>query len=164
MIHSMKMRLFWQNIKNVRHLLPHFTMSVNLPIPCGPHRPPTAPAQHCMKITLGDVLRGPFPQFLPFTVILACQTCLSCLRLSALYHLCPSFLYLHVGGSKVTADADGSHEIKRSLLLERKAVTNLDSRLKSRNIHYFADKDLSSQSYDFSSSHVWMWELDHKEG
>ena len=67
-------------------------------------------------------------------------------------------------GSKITLDGDCSHEIKRQLLLERKAVTNLDSRLKSRNIHYFADKDLSSQSYDFSSSHVWMWELDHKEG
>ena len=42
-------------------------------------------------------------------------------------------------------------------------MTNLDSILKSRDIHYFADKGLSSQSYDFSSSHVWMWKLDHKE-
>ena len=41
-------------------------------------------------------------------------------------------------------------------------MTNLDSILKSR--HYFADKGPSSQSYSFSSSHVWMWELDHKEG
>ena len=47
------------------------------------------------------------------------------------------------------------------LLLGSKALTNLYSILKSR--HYFADKDLSSQSYGFSSSHVWMWELDHKE-
>ena len=46
------------------------------------------------------------------------------------------------------------HEIKRHLLLGRKLMTNLDSILKSR--HYFANKGLSSQSYGFSSSHVWM--------
>ena len=62
------------------------------------------------------------------------------------------------GGSKITTDGDYSHEIKRHLLLGRKVMTNLDSILKSRDIHYFADKGLSSQSYDFSSSHVWMWE------
>ena len=61
-----------------------------------------------------------------------------------------------LGGSKITADGDCSHEIKRPLLLERKAMTNLDSILKSRDIHYFADKGPSSQSYSFSSSHVWM--------
>ena len=49
----------------------------------------------------------------------------------------------------------------RYLLLERKAMTNLDSILKSR--HSLANKGPSSQSYGFSSSHVWMWELDHKE-
>ena len=54
---------------------------------------------------------------------------------------------------KVTADGDCSHEVKRCLLLGRKAMTNLDSILKSRDI---ADKDPSSQSYGFSSSHVWM--------
>ena len=59
-------------------------------------------------------------------------------------------------GSKITADGDCSHEIKRNVLHGRKAMTNLDSILKSRDIHYFADKGLSSQSYDFSSSHVWM--------
>ena len=48
------------------------------------------------------------------------------------------------------------------MLLGRKAVTNLDSILKSQR-HYFADKVLSSQSYSFSSSHVWIWELNHKE-
>ena len=48
------------------------------------------------------------------------------------------------------------------LLLGRKAMTNLDSILKSRD--YFANKGLSSQTYGFSSSHVWMWELDHKVG
>ena len=61
------------------------------------------------------------------------------------------------GGSKITAYGDCSHEIKRSLLLGRKAMTNLDSILKSR--HYFTNKALSSQSYGFSSSYVWMWEL-----
>ena len=57
-------------------------------------------------------------------------------------------------GSKITADGDCSHEIKRCLLLGRKAMTNLDIILKSRN--YFADKGLSIQSYGFTSSHVWM--------
>ena len=67
------------------------------------------------------------------------------------------------GGSRITADGDCSHEIKRHLLLGRKATINLDSTLKSRDIHYFSDKSPSSQSCGFSSSHVWMWELDHKE-
>ena len=61
------------------------------------------------------------------------------------------FIFL---GSKITADGECSHEIKRCLLLERKTMTNLDSILKSR--HYFADKGPSSQGYDFSSSSVWM--------
>ena len=61
-----------------------------------------------------------------------------------------------LGGSKITADGDCSHEIKRYLLLGRKAMTNLDSILKSRDIHYFADKGPYSQGYGFSSSHVWM--------
>ena len=65
------------------------------------------------------------------------------------------------GGSKITADGDCSHEIKRHLLLGRKAMTNLDSVLQSRAI---TNRGLSSQSYGFSSSHVWVWELDHKEG
>ena len=61
-------------------------------------------------------------------------------------------------GLQITADGDYSHEIKRHLLLGRKAMTNLDSILKSR------DTTLpSSQSYGFSSSHVQMWELDYKE-
>ena len=57
---------------------------------------------------------------------------------------------------------DCSYEIKRHLLLGRKAMTNLESILKSRGIT--ADKGLSSQSSGFSSSLVQMWELDHKEG
>ena len=58
------------------------------------------------------------------------------------------------GGFKITADGDCSHEIKRHLLLGRKAMTNLDSILKSRD--NTADKGPSSQSYGLSSSHVWM--------
>ena len=66
-------------------------------------------------------------------------------------------------GSKITADGDCSHEIKRRLLLGRKVMTNLDSILKKQR-HYFANKGLSSQSSGFSSSHIWMWELDCEEG
>ena len=65
-------------------------------------------------------------------------------------------------GSKITADGDCSHEIKGHLLLGRKVMTNLDSILKSKR-HYFANRGPSSQGYGFSSSHVWMWELDYKE-
>ena len=61
------------------------------------------------------------------------------------------FIFL---GSKITADGDCSHEIKRRLLLGRKVMTNLDSIKKQR--HYFANKGLSNQGYDFFSSHVWM--------
>ena len=67
------------------------------------------------------------------------------------------FIFL---GSKITVDGNCSHEIKRHLFLGRKAMTNLDSILKSRDI---ADKGPSRQSYGFSSSRVWMWELDYKE-
>ena len=58
-----------------------------------------------------------------------------------------------LGGSKITAGGECSHEIKRHLFLGRKVVTNQDSMLKSRDI---TNKGLSSQSYGFSSSHVWM--------
>ena len=57
-------------------------------------------------------------------------------------------------GSKITVDSDCGHKIKRRLLLGRKAMTNLDSILKSR--HYFANKGPSSQGYGFSTSHVRM--------
>ena len=72
-------------------------------------------------------------------------------------------------GSKITADGDCSREIKRHLLLGRKVMTNLHSMLKSRDKkkrqrRYFANKCPSSQGYGFSSSHVWMWELDCEEG
>ena len=59
-----------------------------------------------------------------------------------------------LGGSKITADGDCSHEIKKRLLLGRKIMTNLDNIFKKR--HYFANKGPSSQGYGFSSGHVWM--------
>ena len=62
------------------------------------------------------------------------------------------FIFL---GSKITADGDSSHEIKRRLLLARKVMTNLDSIFKSKR-HYFANKGPSSQGYGFSSGHVWI--------
>ena len=65
-------------------------------------------------------------------------------------------------GSKITADGDCSREIKRHLLFGRKTMTNLDSIVKKQR-HYFANKGPSGQGYGFSSSHIWMWELDHKE-
>ena len=68
------------------------------------------------------------------------------------------FLFL---GSKITADDECSHEIRRRLLLGRKAVINLDSVLKSR--HYSADKGPYSQGYHILSGHIWLWELDCKE-
>ena len=58
------------------------------------------------------------------------------------------------GDSKITADDDCSHEIKRHLLFGKKVMTNLDNILKQR--HYFVNKGLSDQGYGFSSSHVWM--------
>ena len=67
-----------------------------------------------------------------------------------------------LGGSKITADGDCSHEIKRCLLLGRKVMTNLDSIIKKQR-HYFASKGPSSQGYGFSCGHVWMGELDYKE-
>ena len=67
-----------------------------------------------------------------------------------------------LGGSKITADGDCSHEIKRCLLLGRKVMTNLDSILKSRDIK-LANKGPSSQGSGFPSSYVWMWEMDYKE-
>ena len=58
-------------------------------------------------------------------------------------------------GSKITADGDCSHEIKRCLLLGRKAMSNLDSSIKKQR-HSFANKCPSGQGYGFSSGHVWM--------
>ena len=67
-----------------------------------------------------------------------------------------------LGSSKITADGNCSHEIKRCLLLgKKKAMTNLGSILKKK-WHYFADKGPYSQSYG-CSSHVWTWELENKK-
>ena len=67
------------------------------------------------------------------------------------------FIFL---SSKITADCDCSHEIKRRLLLGRKVMTNLDSidivMSLQKQRHYFANKGLSSQGYSFSSGHIWM--------
>ena len=62
---------------------------------------------------------------------------------------------LILGGSKIPVDGDCSHEIKRRLVLGRKAMTNLESIFKSRDIT-LPTKVRLSQSYGFSSSHVWM--------
>ena len=69
------------------------------------------------------------------------------------------FIFL---GSKISADGDCSHKIKRCLLLGRKAMTNLDSLLKSR--HHFVNKGPYIVKAVFSVSHVWMWELGRQEG
>ena len=66
------------------------------------------------------------------------------------------FIFL---GSKITADSDCSHKIKRRLLLGRKVMTNLDIK---KQRYPFADKGQYSQSYGFASSHEQRWELDHK--
>ena len=70
------------------------------------------------------------------------------------------FIFL---GSKITADGDCSHEVKRCLLLGRKVMTNLGSVLKSRDMT-LPTKDHLVKAMIFFSSHGWLWELDHKEG
>ena len=69
------------------------------------------------------------------------------------------FIFSH---SKMTADGDSTQKIKRCLLLGKKVMTNLDSILKSRDIA-LPTKVCLVKAMFFSSSHVWMWELDHKE-
>ena len=71
-----------------------------------------------------------------------------------------NFIFL---GSKITVGGDWTHEIKRHLLFERKAMTNLESALKSRDIT-LPTKVHMVRAMFLSSSHVWMWKLDHKEG
>ena len=66
-----------------------------------------------------------------------------------------------MGGLVITVDGDCSHEIKRRSFLRRKVMTNLDSILKSETL--LCQQSPSSQSFCFSSSHVWIWELDYKE-
>ena len=91
------------------------------------------------------------------------------------WHLVPSLHGKYLGkkvetvtdliflGSKITADGDCRCEIKRHLLLGRKAMRNLGQHIKKQS-HLFADKCLYFQSYGFSCSHIRLWELDHKEG
>ena len=69
------------------------------------------------------------------------------------------FIFL---GSKITADGDFSHEIKRHLLLGKKSYDKPKQCIKKQR-HYFTNKGLDSQSCGFPSGQVWMWELDHKE-
>ena len=69
------------------------------------------------------------------------------------------FIFL---GSKITVDGDSSHVIKRHLLLGRKVMTSIDSILKSRDITL--PTKYCIVKIGFSSSHIWIWELDHKEG
>ena len=64
---------------------------------------------------------------------------------------------------KITADGDCSHEIKKTLAPWKESYDKPRQCIKKQR-HWFADKGPYSQSYGFSSSHVWMWELDHKEG
>ena len=68
------------------------------------------------------------------------------------------FIFL---GSKITADGDCSHEIKKTVASWKKSYDKPGQHIKKQR-HYFADKGPSSQRYGFSSSHVWMWELDCK--
>ena len=73
------------------------------------------------------------------------------------------FYFLYDLGSQITADGDCSHKIKKSLATWKKSYDKPRQSIK-KQIHHFADKYLSSPSHGFSSSHVWMLELDHKEG
>ena len=66
-------------------------------------------------------------------------------------------------GSKITADGDCNHEIKRRLLTPWKESYDQPRQHIKKQRHYFVNKGPSSQGYGFSSSHVWMWELDYKE-
>ena len=90
------------------------------------------------------------------TKIMASISIISCQVDGEKVETVTNFIFL---GLKITANSDCGHEIKRCLLLGRKAMTKLDNMLKSRvknQRYYFANKGLSSQSYSFSSSHVRM--------
>ena len=98
--------------------------------------------------------------------VIVVSVCLPLMPSLSAYRLTWVSLTLDVGissdfiflGSKITADGDCSHEIKRRLLLGRKVMTKPDSILKKQR-HYFVNKGPSTQGYGFSS--VWMWELDY---
>ena len=65
-------------------------------------------------------------------------------------------------GSKITAGDDCSHEINKMLAPWKKIYDHPKQHIKKQR-YYFANKDVSSQSYGFPSSHVWMWELEYRE-
>ena len=67
-----------------------------------------------------------------------------------------------LGGSKITADGDCSHGIKKTLTPWKESYDQPRQHIQKQR-YYFANKGPSSQGYGFSSSHVWMWELDYKE-
>ena len=67
-----------------------------------------------------------------------------------------------LGGSKITADGDCSHEIERKFTPWKESYDQPRQHIQKQR-HYFVNKGLSSQGYGFSSGHVWMWELDCKE-
>ena len=71
------------------------------------------------------------------------------------------FIFL---GSRITVDGDCSHEIKRRKAAPWKKSCGKPRHCIKKQSYHFPNKDPSSQSYGFSSSHVWMWELDSKEG
>ena len=75
------------------------------------------------------------------------------------FEVISDFIFL---GSKITEDCDCSHKIK-TLTPWKESYDELRQHIKKQR-HYFVTKGLSSQGYDFSNSHVWMWELNHKEG
>ena len=89
------------------------------------------------------------------TKIMASSPTTSCQIETGKVETVTDFLFLD---SKITADGECSHEIKRHLLLGRKARQHI-----KKQKHYFTNKGLSSQSYGFFSSHIWMWELDYEE-
>ena len=66
------------------------------------------------------------------------------------------------GGSKITADGNCSHELKRQMRAPWKKSYDQPRQHIKKQRHYFANKALSSQGYGFSSGHVWMWEVDYK--
>ena len=94
------------------------------------------------------------------TKIMASGPITSCQIDGEIVETVADFVFL---GSKITADCDYSHEIKRCLLLGQKAMTNLDSILKSRGTTFPTKVHLVAAIFFFFSSHVWMWELDYKE-
>ena len=73
-----------------------------------------------------------------------------------------NFFFFWGGAPKSLQMVTAAMKLKDACSLEKKVMTNLDSLLKSRDIQYFVNKGLSSQSYGFSSGHVWMLELDYK--